>query len=290
MGMKKRWGDRRDAVKIRRLDSMHCIMPLIFPKRCESEVFIHERIDLTNANNYIRVKNAEKPEFRYSLFHIIIAAILKTIVLRPRLNRFIANQNIYQRNDLSAAFIVKTSLSDDAEEAMAFVEAQEVDNLDTIRKKIQKQISDCRDVLQKDSSQQAMDFVAILPGFMRKFIGFVARALDRRGLVPKSIIANDPHYASVLLSQLGSIKLGAAYHHLTDWGTNSLFLTVGEKKMRPFYDFKGNITMKSSIELGFTVDERIADGFYFAKSIRLMKKLLEHPELLENSFNEKVLY
>lgn len=290
MAKKKRWGDRSDAVKLRKLDSMHCIMPLIFPKRCESEVYIHERIDLTNANNYIRIKNAEKPEMSYSLFHIIIAAILKTIVLRPHLNRFIANQNMYQRNDLSAAFIVKTSLSDDAEEAMAFVNAQEDDTLDTIRKKIYKQIESCRDELQKDSSQEVMDYVAILPGFIRRFIGFTARALDRRGLMPKFAVANDPHYASVLISQLGSIKLGAAYHHLTDWGTNSLFLVVGEKKMRPFYDVKGNVTMKSSIDIGFTVDERISDGLYFAKSIRLMKKLLEHPELLEDALNEKVLF
>ncbi|MBQ3125069.1 MAG: hypothetical protein IJC09_06605 [Clostridia bacterium] len=290
MGRKRRWGDRKDAVKLRKLDSMHYIMPLVFPKRCESEVFIHERIDLTNLNKYIREKNAEKPELRYSLFHIIIAAILKTIVLRPNLNRFVSAPNIYQRNDLSAAFIVKTSLSDEAEEAMAFVNAEETDTLDTIRKKIYKEIDACRDELQKDSSQQTMDFIAVLPGWVRSLIGVIVRALDHRGLMPKFMIANDPHYASVMLSQLGSIKLGAAYHHLTDWGTNSLFLTVGEKKMRPFYDALGNVTMKSSIEIGFTVDERISDGFYFAKSIRLMKKLLEHPELLEVPFNEKVLY
>lgn len=287
---KRKWGDRKDAVKLRRLDSMHYIMPLLFPKRCESEVFIHQRIDLTNANDYIRMKNSENPEFRYSLFHIIIAAILKTIVLRPHLNRFISTPNLYQRNELSAAFIVKMSMSDDAREALAFVRAEESDNLDTIRNKIYEQINSCRDELQKDSSERSMDVVAMLPGFVRELIGAAVRALDHRGLMPRFMIANDPHYASVFISQLGSIKLGAAYHHLTNWGTNSLFLTVGEKKMRPFYDIKGNITMKNSIELGFTVDERISDGFYFAKSIRLMKKLLEHPELLENSFNEAVLY
>lgn len=291
MGKKKRrWGDRKDAVKLRKLDSMHCIMPLVFPKRCESEVYIHERIDLTKINAYIKEKNAEKPEFRYSLLHIVTAAMLKTIVLRPHLNRFIANPNIYQRNELSAAFIVKTSLSDDAEEAMAYVRAEEMDTLDTIRKKIYDQIVACRDELQKDSSQQTMDFISLLPGFVRKFIGFVVRGLDKRGLIPEFMIANDPHFASVFISQLGSIRLGAVYHHLTDWGTNSLFMTLGEKKMRPFYDIKGNVVMKSSIELGFTVDERIADGFYFAKSIRLLKKLLEHPELLEQPFNEPVLF
>ena len=140
MVKQRRFGDRKDASKLRKLDAMHCIMPLIFPKRCESEVFIFERIDLTNINLYLKKLNSEKPEYKYSLFHVIIVAILKTIVLRPHLNRFIANQNIYQRNDLSASFIVKTSLSDDAEEAMAFVHAQENDNLKTIHDKVYEQI------------------------------------------------------------------------------------------------------------------------------------------------------
>ena len=289
MGIKRIF-DRKDGKRVRNLDAMHCIMPLIFPKRSESEVFIKLRIDLTNTNNYIRVKNAENPEFKYNLFQLIIAAILKTIVLRPHMNRFISNQNIYQRDDVSAAFIVKTSLSDDAEEAMAFIKAEETDRLDSLRQKIYEQIENCRDELQKDSSQKVMDFVTLLPGFIRVIIGFGARMLDRHGLMPKSVMATDIHYASVVLSQLGSIKLGAAYHHLTVWGTNSLFITVGEKKKHPFYDNNGNMTMKSSIDIGFTVDERISDGFYFAKSVRLMKKLLEHPELLEGELNTKVLY
>ena len=34
-------------------------------------------------------------------------------------------------------------------------------------------------------------------------------------------------------------------------------------------------------KLGITVDERIADGVYFAKTIKIVKKLLANPELLE---------
>ena len=60
--------------------------------------------------------------------------------------------------------------------------------------------------------------------------------------------------------------------------------------MRPHFDAKGNMEMRSTIDLGITVDERIADGFYFAKSIRLIKKLLEHPELLELPLDEKVVF
>ena len=39
--------------------------------------------------------------------------------------------------------------------------------------------------------------------------------------------------------------------------------------------------MKNALELGLTIDERIADGVYFAKSIKLLRKLLQNPELLE---------
>lgn len=288
MGDKRKWGDRKDGIRLKNLDSMHCIMPLIFPKRCESEFYIHERVDLTRANEYIREKNAENPENRYSLFHLIITAILKTMVLRPQLNRFIANQNIYQRKGYSAAFVVKTGLSDDTEEALAFINVKENDNFETIHNMIFNEISACCDENKRNSSERAMDIVAILPSFVKYIIGIIVRWLDRHGKMPQSMIANDMHYASVVLTQLGSIKLNAGYHHLTDWGTNSLFLAMGEKKLRPIFDSKGNVTMKSCIDLGITVDERISDGYYFAKSIRLLKRILEHPEVLEQPLNEKL--
>ena len=265
-------------------------MPLIFPKRCESEVFVFERIDLTNLNAYIKEKNAQKPEYRLSIFQIIVVAFMKLIVQRPQLNRFIANQAIFQRNDISAAFVVKTSMSDDAEESMAFIKAEETDTLMDIQKKIYEQVDSCRDTSHKNGTDLAMEIVAKLPSALKRLVGCVIRFLDRHGIVPQSIIADDIHFASVVLTQLGSIILNAGYHHLTDWGTNSLFIAVGEKKMRPYYDTKGNLEMRSSIDLGITIDERIADGFYFAKSVRLLKKLLEHPELLELPLNEKVIY
>ena len=77
---------------------------------------------------------------------------------------------------------------------------------------------------------------------------------------------------------------------MTNWGTNSLFIIVGEKKPRPFYDAEGNVTMKDSVDLGLTVDERIADGYYYSKTVRLLKKLLECPELLETPLSEEVEY
>ena len=94
----------------------------------------------------------------------------------------------------------------------------------------------------------------------------------------------------MVLSNLGSIKLKCGYHHLTNWGTCSLFCIIGEKKMSPFFDDDGHVVMKETLDLGLTIDERLADGYYYSKSVRLLKYLLEHPEELEKPLKEEVRY
>lgn len=285
MGRKR--GDRRDGRLLRDIDSMHFLMPMLYPNRCDNEAYISECIDLTNVNRYLQEKNAKDPEYRYNLFQVVVTAVLKAITLRPKMNRFIANKNMYQRNEVTAAFVVKKLFSDNAGEALAIVHTKEEDTIDTIHNEIYRQVSSCRSD-KKDDSTAAMDVLQKFPRFLVKAALRVFLFLDRHGRVPKSLIATDPYYASVVFSNLGSIKLHAGYHHLTNWGTNSLFCVIGEKKLRPFYDTEGNLEMRDSVDLGLTVDERIADGYYYSQTVRLLRKLLENPELLELPLNEKV--
>lgn len=286
---KRRFGDRRDGKLLRKLDSMHIIMPLIYPNRCDNEAFISERIDLTNINSYLKKRNSENPVFKFTIFHVIVAAILKVIVLRPKLNRFIANKNMYQRNDISASFIVKKQFGDDSEEGLAFIKANPESTVDSLHDELYRQISNARSG-NKGSTDESMDFFSKLPRFILKAALAVVRWLDRHGWVPKAFIADDPYYASVILSNLGSIKLKSGYHHLTNWGTTSMFVVVGEKKIRPFYNEDGSYEMRDSIELGLTIDERLADGYYYSKSVRLLKYILEHPECLEEPLSTPVDY
>ncbi|MDO4846458.1 MAG: 2-oxo acid dehydrogenase subunit E2, partial [Oscillospiraceae bacterium] len=122
------------------------------------------------------------------------------------------------------------------------------------------------------------------------FIVWLITRLDVHGWVPRSLIETDPYYTSVVLSNLGSIKLKCGYHHLTNWGTCSLFCIIGERKYRPVFRDDGSYEMKDTVELGLTVDERLADGYYYSQSVKLLKHLLEHPELLERPANEPVEY
>ncbi len=289
MKNKKRMGDRKDGVFLREIDSMHFITPLLYPNRCDNEAFISERIDLTAVEKYLEEKNSTDPEYKYNLFQLIVTALLKVLTLRPKMNRFIANKNTYQRNEVSASFVVKKVFSDKGGEALAFIHSKETDNLETVREEIYRQITECRSD-KADSSTESMNLFNKMPRFVSKFIVSIICILDRHGKVPSSLIETDPYYSSVVITNLGSIKLHSGYHHLTNWGTNSVFCAIGEKKLRPFYNSDGTFEMRMSVDIGLTIDERLADGYYYSKTVRLLKKLLENPELLEKALNEEVNY
>ena len=288
--MGKKFGDRKDGKLLKDITAMHYVMPLMYPNRCDNEAFISELIDLTNVNAYLERKNADNPEYKYNLFQIMVTAMLKVITLRPKMNRFIANKTMYQRNEISAAFTIKKIFSDHGEEALAFIRSKPEDNLDSIHNEIFRQVSIGRSETQVDSATASLNAVKKVPRVFVKMVGGAARFLDRHGWMPHSVIEGDPYYSSVVLTNLGSIKLHAGYHHLTNWGTNSVFCAIGQIKKRPFYDDEGNITMRTSVDLGLTIDERIADGYYYSRTVQLLKKLLENPELLEKPLSEEVEY
>lgn len=285
----KKFGDRKDGVKLRKIHAMHFVMPLMYPNRCDNEAFISERIDLTNVNAYLKEKNAGDPQYAYNLFQVMVTAMLKTITLRPKMNRFIANKTMYQRNEISAAFTVKKEFSDNGAEALAQIRTRGGETIDDIHDEIFRQVSLCRSE-QVDDGTASLDAVAKIPGVFARMVGAGARLLDRHGWMPEQVIKGDPYYCSVVLTNLGSIRLHAGYHHLTNWGTTSVFCAIGEAKKRPFFDDDGTVHMKDSVDIGLTIDERIADGYYYSRTVQLLKTLLENPRLLDRPLNEEVDY
>lgn len=286
----KRLGDRRDATLLRNTDAMHFIMGIIYPHRADNEAYIAERVNLEPIKAYLAGKNVEGIPFKYTFFHVILTALVKTVTLRPKLNRFYANENYYQRNKVTAGFVIKKEFSDGSEEAVALLEAKPDATIDTIHQEIYQRVHATRNEQKKNTTDNSMDILNKLPRFLSKAVIRFIRWLDRHGWCPDVLIGDDPNYSSVFLSNLGSIKLRSGYHHLTNWGTCSLFCVIGEKKWTPLYDAHGLVEMRETVDLGLTVDERIADGYYYSKSIRLFKYLLEHPELLEQPMNTEVEY
>ena len=52
---------------------------------------------------------------------------------------------------------------------------------------------------------------------------------------------------------------------------------------------KDQVVVKKCCEIGYTMDERICDGLYYARSFKYLEKYLNNPQLLEESFEAKAI-
>ena len=279
--------NRFDATYLKDVDSMHFIMPFMLPDRCDNQAFFTFKIDLTNLNKYLKKKNADHPDYKYNMYQCIVAATLKTIHLRSKLSLFIHNKKMFRRNEISAAFTVKQEFDDNGAEVLCFIHSKPEWNIDDLHNEMKRQLLKLKTKGYADESTGFMDTFNKLPKFIsRTALDFVCW-LERHDMIPKALVETDPYHSSIVLANLGSIGLPTGYHHLTNWGTTSMFLVVGKAGDLPFFEDK-KVTFKPGVEFGFTVDERIADGYYFSKSIKMLCYFLEHPELLDKPFNEKL--
>ena len=287
---KIRRGDRFDGVWLRDEPAMNQIMAYIYPNRADNEAYINEEIDLRPIEAYLAKKNEGREGDRYKYFHVVCAAVAKALILRPKLNRFVAGNRLYQRKYTSVAFTMKKQFSDRSEEGLVMQKFDESSTIDTLFESLLKQIHQIRDTETQDHTTDAMDKVLKLPRFILNIVMSTLIRWDKKGKVPYDLICEDPNYSSVFLTNLGSIDLSCGYHHLSNWGTCSGFVVIGKKHYAPEYHADGSFEVRPVINLGFTLDERIADGYYYSKSMKLIKHLLSHPELLELPAGEPVDY
>ena len=285
---KRKFGDRKDAKRIRNINGMEQILMDLKPKRCDSDVYINQKIDVTNLAKYIEEKKEEGNKISY--FHAFVTAIGKTFYNRPKLNRFVANRRLYEHNDIVISFVAKVSFDDKSEELMLMVPIKENDNLFTISKKISSKVERTRKDSKpnKKGANSAIDVIGKLPNLIRVPLVGMFKWCDKRGLLPASLVEDNLYYSSLIVSNLGSIKCGAIYHNITDFGTCSGLATMGEIKDTEIINEKGKKEIRKICEFGINLDERIADGYYMAKSIKLLQHILDNPKMLEEDASIKI--
>ena len=279
--------DRFDGVYLKDIDAMHYIVPFMFPDRCDNEAFFSLKIDLTELNAFLEQKNADNPAYRYNMFQCIIAAVLKTIVLRSRLSVFIHNRKMYRHKEVSAAFTVKQEFSDDGGEVLAFIHAKPEWTLEDLHNEIHRQLLLLKDKNYSDESTSVMEKLQKMPEFLSRSLVKTICWLERKGKILPALVETDPYHSTINFANLGSIGLPSGYHHLTNWGTTSIFMVIGKACRMPFYE-NDNAVFKEGVELNVTIDERIADGYYFSVSMKMLEYFLQHPYLLDQPFNEKL--
>ncbi len=284
---KRRWGDRRDGRWVREVTGLQCVMTNLLPNRTDCEVCLQDKIDATELVQYLERKNASHPEYKTTLFHCILTAIAKMIYERPFLNRFIQGRRTYERYDISLSFVAKRRFADGAEESLMVLTPAAEDTLDDISRRIVGDTAEMRKSEHATGGIDAtMDVFKKIPRLLLMFVIRVIRWLDFWGLVPRSLTDGDPNYTTVLLSNLGSIKCPAVYHHLNNYGTNSFMVTIGTLHKEELIMPDGSKQIRDVVDFAATLDERIADGFYFARSLKLLRHICAHPEMLDLPIGE----
>ena len=244
-------------------------------------------MDVTNLVKYVEKKKKDGVEISY--FHAFVTAIGKTFYNRPKLNRFVANRHVYEHNDVVISFVAKVNFNDKSEELMIMVPILPNDNINTISKKIKDKVDSIRNKkVKKEGANNAIDILGKLPNIIRIPVVGIFKWCDKKGILPAFLVKDNLYYSSIIVSNLGSIKCGAIYHNITDFGTCSALATMGEIKKEEVINENDKKEIRNICEFGVNLDERIADGYYFAKSVKLLQYIFDNPKLLEDNADKKI--
>lgn len=275
---------RNDAKQVFDIPVYNKIFPFMLKRRCDSLVYHSVKLDVTKTVEYIRAYNATKPEFRLKFFYVFCAALMRTIALRPELNRFIASNRYWQRNELSMNFVVKEDFTDESPETSTPLYFRPDMTLLEYAKIMDDYVNTFKEKTGENNTDSMIKLLMHVPYWAIGLFIKLLRFMENRGYAADFMREADGLHTSVFVSNLGSIGLvgGSPHHHLYEWGTTSLFVTLGAMERKREFDENGKpISCKEMIEIGATLDERVSSGFYFVKSIYVLQDLLEHPEKLE---------
>lgn len=269
-------GDRKEATRVRNVDSFTKIVPYLMPTRDASSVYFKDDIDVTNLMAF--VKEHDK---KYSYFAVTLAAMVRTLALKPRMNRFVQGHRHYQRKKIVLSFTAKKRMLEDGAETTVKLEFDRDATLDDVMEKLSQGIKVAKDEENTDDTTDLLDTFGKLPRWLLRIIMRFINWLDYHGWYPKALYDFDPMMCSAFITNLGSIGLEEVpFHHLYDRGTCSIFVATGRIHKKLVYEPGEGMVERDVMGFTVTLDERISDGFYYVRAIRLFKKLMENPELL----------
>lgn len=266
---------RADGYRVRGNDAMYELVPYIMPYRYDASNSVTVDIDLSLMQDYI--KKCRKKGINMSHISIIIAGALRIASQNPFLNRFVMNRKIYARNHFCVSFVtLQPGKTSDTVNKLYF-------NLDDDIFTVNQKVQDAIERTQQPTSQNALDKLMAslvrIPFLVGAAVG-VLKFIDKYFTLPFSIINASPFHTSLFITNLASIRTNAIYHHLYEFGTTGIFISMGqpEKKVEKNGE---TVEERKIMPLGIVTDERIANGHYYGRCFRELNRYYRNPELLE---------
>ena len=266
---------RKDGTRVRGADAMYTLIPHVMKHRYDAMNMIEIDIPIAGMQAYLNQKRKEG--FQMSHLGVVLAAYLRTAAEYPLLNRFVVNKRIYARNEFSIAMVVLKP--GETEGTMSKMYFDMTDDIFDVHRKMDSYIERNRQAGNTNATDDLMRTLLRIPGLANVGVGLF-KLLDKYGLLPKSLIDASPFHASLVVTNLASIRTNHIYHHLYEFGTSSLFVALGNMR-EVARRVKGEIVFERCLPMGIVMDERICSGSYFARVFRRFRQYLLDPSLLE---------
>lgn len=282
------WGDRSDGRKLRTLDPVQVVGNYVMPTRSGASNCIHETVEISAVERYIREKRrAGMPNF--GITHVFLAAYVRCVAKYPALNRFLSGQQVYSRdNDIQFCMMVKEDMTTEAPESAMKLHLRPTDTVEDIYRKFNAEVDRIKDNSSASDFDKTAKALSLIPGVFFKFVIWVLKTMDYFGLLPRFLLEVSPFHGSIFFTSMGSLGIPPIVHHLYDFGNLPIFVAFGCKYRKNEVQLDGTVVQRKYIDYTVNTDERICDGFYFATTLKHMKKLLMHPERLDEPLEEVV--
>ncbi|MGZ4736857.1 MAG: hypothetical protein ACXV8R_14710 [Acidimicrobiia bacterium] len=272
------WWRRSDADLVRDVPDLRRIMPYVMRTRNESTVYFEQRVDVGNAERFVRAFNEVHPETRTTLFHVLLWSCRQGLAEFPNVNRFVSGGRLYQRRGIWISYSAKQRMKKGAPLVVLKREFDPDEPFATMVGEMLEQLHTAKFSSGTNTVDGELKLVLMLPGFLRRVVFAAYRVLEANGMFPRSFIENDPLYATMFLTDLGSLGLDPVFHHLYEYGNVGVFGVLGRARAEQVPDpDSGRLERRRIAMIRWSFDERIEDGLYAGYGIKQVKKLLEDP-------------
>ena len=283
------WGDRPDGRRVRSLSPMAQITMYFQWERNICSNLFSESFEITNIDRYIRQKRREGLT-DFGITHVLLAAYVRGIAKYPQLNRFISGQKVYSRgDDIQYCMVIKKEMSVESPDTSIKVHLTPQDTAEDVYHKLNAAVSRVKATQELDSNfDNLIQYFNLIPGLLLKFVVWLLKLLDYFGLLPKFLLELSPFHGSLFFTSMGSLGIPPIYHHLYDFGNLPAFGAFGCKRRAVEILEDGSVVQKKYIDVKFVLDERICDGYYYATFFKHYRRILAHPEILDNPPEEVI--
>lgn len=272
---------RRDATYVADLPALRRIIPYLIRTRGESTVYFPQRIEVDGLLDWLEATNAGRSdEGRVTFFHVVLTAIARTVKLRPEVNRFVVGRRTYAHNDISVSFVVKTAATDEAPETEVRLVFTGDETVDEVRDIVRSQVERKR-TTHRGGDDRLVELLASWPRPLLELISGLVGRLDDHNVLPEPLRKAIPLYTSVYLLNAGSIGIDPPFHYLYRYGSASVFVAIGVVRKEPVVDETGQVVARTCVNAVYSLDDRASDGFYFARTAEVLRRLVADPSLLE---------